>query len=150
MASTKKESLAPFQSLLEDLLTATGATRTTLRRESQGAVFPVVAEALAPGARSISRDDSIDIRAAPTFRFLEEKDEILVQEDCVAGEHAPPPELLELYGVRAQMLAPIKRDGALIAIISVHYAPGPRPWTDDDVAALRRTREAVAQLLDKR
>lgn len=34
------------------------------------------------------------------------------------------------------MLAPLVRDGQLIGIISVHYAPSTRKWTEEDVAAL--------------
>jgi GAF domain-containing protein len=46
------------------------------------------------------------------------------------------------------MLAPLVRDGRLIGIISVHYAPSTREWTEEDVAALddaaRRVSDALA------
>ncbi len=74
---------------------------------------------------------------------------ILVQDDCAANDPPPPKELMEYYGVRAQMLAPLVRDAQLIGIISVHYAPGPRAWTEDDVAALERTAKAAQAELDQ-
>jgi hypothetical protein len=43
-----------------------------------------------------------------------------VQEDCSTADPAPPPELIELYGVRAQMVAALVGDDGLIGVISVH------------------------------
>jgi maleate isomerase len=127
-----------FQATIETLLQRTGASRTTLRLDRPEGFFPVVAEALAPGIRSIADDTSIDLGASPTFQSLERERRLL------AADPAPPTELIELYGARAQMLAPVVRDDALAGIVSVHYAQGPREWTDDDVAALE---EAAAQVL---
>jgi maleate isomerase len=132
-----------FQATIETLLQRTGASRTTLRLDRPEAFFPVVAEALAPGIRSIADDTSIDLRASATFQSLERERRLLIQSDLLAADPAPPAELIELYGARSQMLAPIVRDDALAGIVSVHYAPGPREWTDDDVAALE---EAVTQV----
>ena len=125
-----------YQAVIEELRRQTDATRTTLRLDTPGQVFPVVAEALGPGVRSIAGDSSIDLRAAATFKYLDTEQRNLVQEDCSAGDFPAPPELIEFYGVKAQMLAPLVRDGQLIGIISVHYAPSTREWTEDDVAAL--------------
>jgi GAF domain-containing protein len=51
--------------------------------------------------------------------------------------------------VKAQMLAPIVRDDRLIGVISVHYVPGPRDWSAEDVATLREAAERVQRELDK-
>jgi GAF domain-containing protein len=40
-------------------------------------------------------------------------------------------------------VAPVVRDERLLGILSVHYAPGPREWTAEDVAALERAVEQV-------
>jgi len=131
-----------FQAIVERLLTETGASRTTLRLAAPEAVFPVVAEARAPDVAT-----SIDLRAAPTFQFLERERRLLIQSDLLDAEVAPPPQLIAQYGARAQMLAPILRDDRLVGILSVHYAPGPRDWTPEDIGALERARdEIVAQL----
>ena len=109
----------------------------------------VAAEALAPGVRSISDDTSIrNLRGTSTVRFLEEQRRPLVQNDCLADDLAPPPELIELYGVRAQMVAPLVRDDSLIGVISVHYVPGPRGWSAQDLAALQEATERVLRELD--
>lgn len=142
----------PFQEILEDLLRSTGASRTTLRldlSEQDAGLDAVVAEALAPGVRSIRGDTSIrNLRDSPPIRFLEEQRTPLVQEDCSMADPAPPPELIELYGVKAQMVAPLVREDRLVGVISVHYIPGPRDWSAEDVAALQEAAERVQRELD--
>jgi maleate isomerase len=135
-----------FQQIVGELLVDTGASRTTLRLRSPDAFFPVVAEALAPGIGSIAGDTSIDLAASPTFRFLEREQRVLIQPDLLDADPAPPKELIEHYGARAQMLAPIVRDEELVGILSVHYAPGPRVWTEDEIGSLER---ASTRVLDE-
>jgi maleate isomerase len=125
-----------LQETASELLERTGASRVTVRLDRAGAVFPVVEEALAEGSRSIAGDASIDLRGSETFKFLEREQRNLIQEDCSAGEFPAPPELIEFYGVKAQMLAPLVRDGRLVGILSVHYAPATRVWTTEEIAAL--------------
>jgi maleate isomerase len=132
-----------FQEIVEELLLATEASRTTLRLDRAGAVYPVAAEALAPGIGSIAGDTTIDLRASATFRFLDRERRLLIQPDLLAADPAPPPELIAAYGAKAQMVAPVVRDERLLGILSVHYAPGPREWTAEDVAALERAVEQV-------
>lgn len=138
-----------LQAIVEELLEATGASRVTIRLDAPDVVFPVVAEALAPGVRSIRGDDSIDLRRAATFRFLERELRQLVQSDCLAGEHPAPRELVELYGVRAQMLAPILRGGRLVGIVSVHDAARPREWGEGETAALNDAVERARVELER-
>jgi GAF domain-containing protein len=141
-----------FQVIMEDLLRSTESSRTTLRLDlpdQDAGLDAVVAEALAPGVRSLRGDTSIrNLRDVSTVRFLETQRRLLVQNDCSADDLAPPPELIELYGVKAQMLAPIVREDRLVGVISVHHAPGPRDWSAEDVAALREAIEHVQRELD--
>jgi len=137
----------PFQEIVEELRERTGATRTTLRLDTPGDVFPVVAEALAAEARSIRGETAIDLRRAATFQFLDRERRNLVQSDCAAGDFPAPPELIELYGVKAQMLAPIVGGDRLVGIVSVHYAPSTREWSDEDVAALDEAARRITALL---
>ncbi len=141
-----------FQVIMEDLLRSTESSRTTLRLDlpdQDAGLDAVVAEALAPGVRSLRGDTSIrNLCDVSTVRFLETQRRLLVQNDCSADDLAPPPELIELYGVKAQMLAPIVREDRLVGVISVHHAPGPRDWSAEDVAALREAIEHVQRELD--
>lgn len=67
-----------------------------------------------------------------------------MQDDLAAGEPRPPEALIRLYGVKAQMLAPIVRHGRLDGWVSVHEGKAARRWTKRDQAAVKR---AVAQIL---
>jgi GAF domain-containing protein len=126
-----------FQELMEELRDRTGASRTTLRIDDEpGIEFPVKAEALAPGIGSIAGDNTIAIRASATFQWVDRERRILVQEDLLSADPAPAPELIERYGGRAQMLAPVQRAGELVGLVSVHYAPGPRRWTGEEIGAV--------------
>ena len=136
-----------YQQIADGLLRATGGSRATIRLERPGETLPVVAEALAPGIPSIQGPNSIDLRAAPTVRYLTETLGTLIQDDLLAAETAPPPELIKLYGARAQMLAAVPVDGALAAIVSVHYSPGPRHWTEAEVAAIEAAAARVGEII---
>ena len=136
-----------FEAILQELLDRAGATRTTLRLDLPDLGFQiddVAAEALAPGIPSLRGDTSIDQRAAASARFLERERRLLVQPDCLDTEAAPPPELIRLYGVRAQMLGPVIRSGELTGWISVHDTRDAREWRPADIAALE---EAIARVI---
>jgi maleate isomerase len=137
-----------FERILEDLRDATVASRVTLRLDTPGHVFPVVGEALAPGIRSIRDATEIDLRAATTFQYLERELKPLIQNDCTQGSHPAPAELIEFYGVKAQMLSPVVRDDRLAGIVSVHYAPATRRWSATDIAALEDAVARIQTLLD--
>lgn len=141
-----------LQEVMEDLLKATDASRTTVRLDmpAQNLVLEkVAAEATACGVRPLKGDKSIkDLRnAVPPVRFVEENLQILVQEDCLTADLAPPSELIEHYGVKAQMLAPVVENGHLIGIISVHYTPEPRHWSEKDIVALQDAAERIEREL---
>jgi aerobic carbon-monoxide dehydrogenase small subunit len=125
-----------LRAVVEELLRATGASRTTLRLARAGAVFPVVAEACAPGVQPMRGDNSIDLRAAPTFRAVHDELRVVVQEDVTKSPLPTPPEVVALYGVRAQMLAPVVFEGRCQGTISVHDTNGPRQWTREEREAL--------------
>jgi maleate isomerase len=136
-----------LERILDDLREATAASRVTLRLDTPGAVFPVVAEVCAPGITSLRDATEIDLRAAKTFQYLERERRLLVQRDCAAGDYPAPRELIELYGVKAQMLAPLVRDDRLAGIVSVHYAPAARRWSATDVAALEEAVRRIDEVL---
>jgi maleate isomerase len=119
----------------------------TIRLDTPGEVYPVAAEALAPGVRSIRGATEIDLRKAETFRFLDRERQTLAQHDCLRDEPAVPPELIELYGVRAQILVPVVLDERLAGIVSVHHAATVRDWTEAEVAAAEAAAAQVRELL---
>jgi maleate isomerase len=128
---------AALDRLVAGLLAATGASRVTLRLDVPGPdFFPVVAEACAPGIAPIRGDASIDLRSAPTFTTVAEQLQTVIQDDVRTALPPTPPEVIARYGVRAQMLAPVVRDGRCVGTLSVHEATGPRAWSPADRTAL--------------
>ncbi len=138
-----------FDAIVSDLLASTNASRVTLRLAVPGEGFPVVAEDVAPGISSIRLDVSPSLTKAPTVEYLAERRANLIQDDCLSAEVRPPAELLQLYGVKAQMLGPVLRGEQLIGIVSVHYTPGSRHWTDEEIRALNRAVRAVELAVDR-
>jgi maleate isomerase len=135
--------------VLRELLDATGASRTTIRLELPARGLNVdcaTAEAAAPGVRSILHDASLDQWAMPTVRWIAREKRILVQPDF----SSPPlvsSALVEVYGVKAQMLHPLLRGGAVFGWISVHQVGETRQWSEADLGALGRTAAAVEGML---
>jgi maleate isomerase len=120
---------------LDSLRVGTGAHRATLRLDVPGMNFPCVAESCAPGVRAISDDNSLDQAGAATAQWITRTRRVLVQPDLSAADPAPPQALLDAYGVRAQMLAPVMVAGERVGWISLH-STAPRDWTPEQVMAI--------------
>jgi maleate isomerase len=137
-----------FQRVLDELLTRTQAGRTTIRVDlpSHGLqVDRVAGESHRQGVRSIRNDGSLDQWAMPTVKWLELHREKLVQNDFATD---PPPvsaALVDVYGVRAQMLGPLFMGDRMVGWISIHEVAGPRTWSPADRQALD---EAIRAALD--
>jgi NAD(P)-dependent dehydrogenase (short-subunit alcohol dehydrogenase family) len=131
---------ARLDAILTTLREATAAARCTLRIDLPERGIhcnDVAAEAIAAGVKSLRGQTSIDQRAADSIRWLDTHHRPLVQPDLSGSvEPAPPPELMSVFGVTAQMLGPVVRGGMLTGWISVHDEKGARRWTDVDVKAL--------------
>jgi len=139
----------PFQKIAAELLFASGGSRVTIRLDLPNDNFPVVAEAVTHGARHIKGDTAIgDLRRVATVKHLERTHEILVQNDLDNADPPVPRELIELYQARAQMLAPLVRDGKLAGIISVHDIRGPLEWNQQQIEALSHAQHRAVELLD--
>lgn len=148
--SARERFVAGAQRILERLLAETGASRTTLRLDEETFGFQmveVVAEALAPGERSMRGETTINHRAAGTGLWLEQNRRLLVQGDLTATDAQAPAALTGSFGVKAQMLAPVERDGRLDGWISVHEAKGIRAWSEADQSAATEAVAAVLSLL---
>jgi maleate isomerase len=139
---------AGLQPVCERLLGKTGADRVTVRADVPALVLAVdypAAEAARGGVPRISRDGSLDQRRLETVRWLERRRTLLIQPSFTRPPF-PPAALLGVYGVRAQMLAPIETGGALTGWVSVHSLTE-RDWAADDVTALRQAARDVATVL---
>lgn len=137
--------------IVTELRERTGCDRTTVRIDDAALGLHVdlcAAESCSAGVRSIQHDPSIDQRRLETVRWLEDRRQVLVQ-PAFAEPPYPPQALREVYGVSAQTLGPVERDGELAAWLSAHSI-SERPWTSEDLAAMDDARRAMAALLNNK
>ena len=142
---------AALGTVLERLLAATDASRATIRLDLPDrnlGVDLVTAEAVAEGVKSIRHDSSLDQWAMPTVQFVATQKRTLVQNDFVSGEPPVIPELMSVYGVEAQMLSPLERDGRVFGWISVHQTERPREWSLADIAAIEDACASAQAVID--
>jgi GAF domain-containing protein len=135
--------------VLEKLLVATGASRVTLRRDDPGDyAFPVVEEALEPGAPSLRDERTVDLRRQPVVRELMLGHQV-VQDDCRAAYDDPAfHAMLEAYGgLAAQIVTPVLSGESLAAIVSVHQLGRPRRWSDVEIDAASEAADRIGALL---
>ncbi len=141
-----------FDDILDRLLKATSATRTTLRLDDPALGFQVddvVGEAkFGDDVKSLRGQTAMNQRELNTVQWMELNRKPLIQSDLARSEVAAPPALIAIYGVQAQMLGPVIRRGAMQGWVSVHFCDGPRDWSDADKSALDRSVREVADALD--
>src|SRR5256885_4971846 len=111
--------MAEIDAILEDLLSATGASRVTLRQDVPGDVFPVTHEVRADGVPPIIGVATPNMSRQPVVLEIQQGRQV-VQGDCLRASAEPQfREMLELYGgMRAQIVTPVVRDGRVAAIVS--------------------------------
>src|SRR5437867_3192231 len=97
------DDVAGYEQVLQDLRQRLRASRTTLRLDRPNANYPVVAEACAPDVPSIRHDNSIDQRNAASVRWILREGRVLVVEDALTADPAPPQAIVDVYGLRAFM-----------------------------------------------
>jgi GAF domain-containing protein len=141
--------MAEIEAILATLLEETGASRATLRRAFlTGDTYPITHEALAPGARSLREERTVDLRTQPVVQEVQQMRQV-IQHDCRTAYDDPAfQRMLDVYGgLAAQIVTPIVRDGRLAAILSLHQLGSPRRWSDGEVAAATRAAARIGELL---
>jgi GAF domain-containing protein len=140
--------MTEIDAILEELLSATRASRVTLRQDTPGDVFPVTNEALADGMPPIKGVATPDMPRQPVVLEIQQGRQV-VQDNCLAASAEPHfREMLELYGgMRAQIVTPIVREGRVAAIVSLHQLGRTRQWSEGEIEAARQAAARVGELL---
>jgi maleate isomerase len=143
--------VAALDGLLAGLREATGAHRTTIRMDIPRMNIDaddVYAESVAPGVPPLKLDSSLNQRSLGTVQWLERHRDVLVQDDCVNADIPPPQALMNVYGVKAQMLAPLVWRKQVVGWLSVHHIGSARHWASGEIEALRKTALAAREVLE--
>jgi GAF domain-containing protein len=140
-----------FQSIAEDLLLATGASRATLQLAEPGGSLAFAGEAVTHGASQMRNDpaDGEPLEAA-AFAQLGREKKIVAQDDLQRAEPPVAAALIDRYGARARIFAPLVLGDRLAGMISLHHLPGPRQWQEQDIEAVRKAQAAALALLEER
>lgn len=144
--------LIKLDRVMKTLREKTNASRTTVRMdvpEYNCHVDRVCAESLDKGIASLRSNTSLNQRSLKTCIHINETGETLIQLDTFGAEIPPPKALMEVYGVKAQMLIPLMRANGEDAgsWISVHYVPSTRTWSEEDIDALYLAANEVIDIL---
>jgi maleate isomerase len=128
-----------FDALPDQLPRATGSSRTTLRLDWPELGFHVddfAGKALVPGEKSLRGQRGINQRAVATVQWLDRERRSLIQDDFTTTDVPSLPAPIEVCGARAQMFAPVIRNGALQGWVSVHYTGSADYWSHANVEAI--------------
>ena len=146
----KNHVLDQLDAVMDELRVKTIGSRATVRMDVPKVnchVDQVIAESLAHGVPSLRTSTAINIRAVDTMKELEKTRDVLIQSDTINADIRPPKALMSAYGVRAQLLLPLLYGEEVIGLISVHYIPSIRKWSDDDVSVLKEAGSKVQKIL---
>ncbi len=150
----ENETMRAFHDIVDGLRADTGASRTTIRVDCAPLgleMETVAAESRDDGVRALKGQRTPDLRNGAAVRWLRKNRRTFVMEDCLnpwAPEVAPEDYVIELYGIRAEMVAGVFRGDDMVGIVSVHYTNGARAWSDDEVVMIERACEEVRAILD--
>ena len=138
-----------LQSILEELLARTGASRVTLRRDVPGEyAFPVTDEALAEGVASLRAERTVDLRTQPVVVELQRGRQVVQDDSRAAYDDSAYLRMLETYGgLAAQIVTPVLVADELRAIVSVHQLREPRMWSEQEIALATWAAAEVRQRL---
>ena len=149
----KSQTVDALHKVLDALRRDINSGRTTVRLDDCGLGFhvdTVAAESLSDGVHSIRTQNSLDQKNAAAVKWLEKNRRPFVMNDCLNPwdpEVAPEKEVIETYGIRSEMVAPVIKDGDLVGWVSCHYTKGAREWNDDEVARIDTACSAVREIL---
>lgn len=151
---TENETIRAFRDIVNRLRADTGASRTTIRVDCAPLgvdVETVIAESRDDGVRAIEGQKTPGVRSCAAARWLQENRRAFVMEDCLnpwAPEVAPEDFVIELYGILAEMVCGVFKNGDMDGIVSVHYTKGARKWSEDEVAMIEKACDEVRAILD--
>ena len=149
----ENETIDAFRDITDRLRADTGASRTTIRVDSARLgldVETVAAESRADGVLALEGRRTPGVRDGAAARWLRDNRRPFVMDDCLnpwAPEVAPEDYVIELYGIRAEMVCGVFDGDDMVGIVSVHYTRGPRAWSDADVTMIERACDDVLAIL---
>jgi maleate isomerase len=118
-----------------------GVARVTVRLDPQSNLR-IVAEARAAGVPSLREERAIDQMATETVRWVVANRRVLVNNDAANEAPRTPQAMIEQFGLRAFMIAPIVVSGSFVGTVSIHSSET-RVWTQQEIDAVSLTAATI-------
>ena len=98
--------------------------------------------------RQIRNDGSKSEDGGPSaYQEMEHERKLVTQDDVERAEPPASRVLIDRYGVRSRIHAPLLQGNQLVGVLLVHHTLGPRHWQSQDVEAVGRAQAATLSLL---
>lgn len=152
MAESK--TIAAFRRIADRLRADTSGSRITIRIDcaSLGLEIETVAvESRDDSASALEGQRTPNARESAAIRWLCANRRTFVMDDCLNpwdSEVAPEHYVINLYGIRSEMVSGVFRGETLVGVISVHYSKGPRSWRDEEVGMIEAACREVLAVID--
>jgi maleate isomerase len=149
------EIIGRLERILDRLRRDTGAGRATIRLDHRGlgsTVKTPAAESLAEDVTSLKPYGTLDQWNGAAIKWMLWNKRTFVMNDCLNPmdpELAPHPDVVGIYGIRSEMLAPLIKDGTMFGWISVHRTQGPHEWTKDEMHVIELACQDVLSVLEE-
>jgi GAF domain-containing protein len=140
---------AALEAIVSTLRAEVAVDRCTLRLDVPDQYFPVVHESLKPGARTLIGDREVSLQGQPVVEaILSGADQVVQPDTATASEDPAFQAMLRHYGgLGAQIVTPVREQGSLLGIISLHHLGGPREWSKDEKDTAFAAAELVRRLV---
>jgi GAF domain-containing protein len=150
----ESRTMTALRDVADRLREDTRASRTTIRVDcaSLGLEIETVAvESRDDSARALEGQRTPNAREGAAVRWLSANKRTFVMEDCLNPwdpEVAPEDYVINLYGIRSEMVSGIFRGESLVGVISVHHTKGARSWRDEEVGMIEAACREVLIIID--
>jgi len=148
------KTIAAFRRIADRLRADTGGSRITIRVDCPSLsleIETVAIESRDDSARALEGQRTPNARESAAVRWLCANRRTFVMDDCLNPwdpEVAPEYYVINLYGIRSEMVSGVFRGDILVGVISVHYTKGPRSWRDEEVGMIDAACREVLAVLD--
>ncbi len=143
--------MASFQTIVEELMLTTGASRALLQLARPDGSFAYAAEAVRHGARQVRNDAPGSDGITPRIlKILKPEDNILVDGNLGQSNNPVASAIAEEHGAKALMLSGLFQGDRLVGVLSLNDTQNAKEWDNAQLKAVSEARDLlIAKLKDQ-
>ncbi len=138
-----------LEAIVSALRASVGVNRCTLRLDVAGEYFPVVHESRTTDAGTLIGDREVSLQGQPVVEAILGGATQVVQPDTATASEDPAFQAMLAHygGLGAQIVTPVRDQGKLLGIISLHHLGGSREWSRGERETALDAAELVRRLI---